>query len=94
MWTAIKLLLGSRKFIMAMLSLVAMIGARYGFEWDAEKLGLVVLPFVAVIAGISYEDGQAKSAGSGTVTTTTTEPLPKGAEATVTVVEPAPGGKS
>lgn len=69
MLTAIKNLLASRKFVLALLGLISMGIAKLGLNWSAEAMALVVLPFLATILGVAYEDGQAKSAGAGTLTT-------------------------
>lgn len=89
MLTAIINLLKSRKFVMAVLGLVAMGAAKLGLGWTADQMALVVLPFLAVILGISYEDGQAKAAGAGTTTTATTTPT----GGTEIKVVPDPTGK-
>lgn len=89
MWNAIKLLLSSRKFVLAILGLASMIGAKYGLSWSTEAMAILVLPLLAVILGISYEDGQQKSAGAGT-TTTSTPTVTGGIEVKVV---PDPAGK-
>ncbi len=88
MLTAILNLLKSRKFVMAVLGLVAMGAAKLGLGWTADQMALVVLPFLAVILGISYEDGQQKAAGAGI--TTTTKPTAGGVEVKAV---PDPTGK-
>lgn len=93
MWTAIKLLLASRKFVVALLGVVSAVAARYGLAWNVDAMTLIVLPFLAVILGISYEDGQSKGAGAGTIKTTQREPMKGGGIAETTVIEPDPARK-
>jgi hypothetical protein len=62
MWNAIKLLLSSRKFVVALLGIASMVAAKFGLHWSTEAMAVVVLPLLAVILGIAYEDGKEKSA--------------------------------
>jgi hypothetical protein len=75
-----------------LLGVAAAGAARLGLNWSAEQMAVVVLPFLAVIFSISYEDGQAKAAGAGTTTTTATT-SPAGNAQQVTTVTPDPTGK-
>lgn len=93
MWTAIKLLLSSRKFMLVILGLVAAGGARLGFQWSAEAMLVAMTPFLVAIGAIAHEDAASKSAGAGTTTTTTTLPKPKGGATEITTIEPDATGK-
>ncbi len=70
-------LLSSRKFVAgvvySVLALVCAGASRFGLNWSAEAASATMLPWVLLglsnIFGIAYEDGQAKSAGAGTVAT-------------------------
>jgi hypothetical protein len=95
-----KLLLGSRKNIIGMLTALAtiavMIAGKYGLNWSVDAIvtawSPVVLLAMSVIFGIAYEDGQQKAAGAGT---TTTHEISKagGTTAEVTTVKADPSGK-
>lgn len=90
MWHAVKALLASRKFVVAILGVISAGAARFGFAWSAEAMTIVVLPFLAVILGISYEDGQAKASGVGTKTIKESTIEGTGVKETTTVAPSAP----
>ena len=58
---ALKALLSSKKFLMAVLGVIAMAVGKLGFELDAEAAFLVVSPLLAAILGQGIAD-QGKSA--------------------------------
>lgn len=58
-----KALLGSRKFITALAGVVVTIAAQWGLELSTEQSVGIVTLFVAVIAGIAWEDGAQKRNG-------------------------------
>lgn len=100
MWNVIKGVLKSRKNVLAILAVICAAAGRFGYNWNAETMAVVVLPFLAAILGIAYEDGQQKAAGAGTTTaagagTTTTKEVTKdhGASVEVVKVVPDPTGK-
>lgn len=65
MWTAIKRLLASRKVQVGVTAAVVAITAELGFNVNESTVLAILGVAGTIIAGIAYEDGKEKGAGTG-----------------------------
>lgn len=56
MLQAIKALLASKKFLMAIISMVAWAAGRFGFQLDVDEITILISPLVAAIVGQGIAD--------------------------------------
>lgn len=62
MWSFIKSLLGSKKFVATVLAVIAYFTAKVGFEFDPNEAAMAISPFLAFILGQGLADlGKEKS---------------------------------